>query len=106
LDLGAKLVILTMGKDGAIASNGSETATFTTLATEVADTTGAGDAFWSGFYASLVKGYSVYDSISLGFAVSAYKLKYTGAVVNLPILETIKDLYGLTSVALMFSESS
>ncbi|CAM3539157.1 carbohydrate kinase family protein [Marinicrinis lubricantis] len=95
LELGAKLVILTMGKDGAIASNGSETVTFQTLATEVADTTGAGDAFWSGFYASLVKGNSVQESISLGFAVSAYKLRYTGAVVDLPSLETIKGMYSV-----------
>lgn len=95
LDLGAKLVIMTLGKDGAIVSNGIETVAFPTLATEVTDTTGAGDAFWSGLYASLVKGYSIRDSISLGFAVSAYKLKYTGAVVDLPELEAIKDLYSL-----------
>lgn len=95
LKLGAKLVILTLGKDGALVSNGSETVSFRTLATEVADTTGAGDAFWSGFYASLVKGYTIRKSISIGFAVSAYKLKYTGAVVDLPRLDVIKDLYGL-----------
>lgn len=95
LSLGAKLVILTLGKDGAIVSNGSETVTFDSLATEVADTTGAGDAFWSGFYAALVKGYSIHGALTLGFAVSAYKLKYTGAVVDLPELEVIKELYGL-----------
>ncbi|NEN83588.1 carbohydrate kinase family protein [Paenibacillus elgii] len=95
LSLGAKLVILTLGKYGAIVSNGSETVTFKTLATEVVDTTGAGDAFWSGFYTALVKGYSIHEAISLGFAVSAYKLKYTGAVVDLPELEAIKNLYEL-----------
>jgi len=95
LQLGAKLVILTMGKDGALVSNGVETVAFHTLAKEVADTTGAGDAFWSGFYASLVKGYTIRESISLGFAVSAYKLRYTGAVVNLPQLDVIKTIYGL-----------
>ncbi|MBW8351383.1 sugar kinase [Bacillus sp. IITD106] len=93
--LGAKLVILTMGKDGAIVSNGAETITFDTLATEVVDTTGAGDAFWSGFYAGLIKGYTLRESLDLGFAVSAYKLKYVGAVVDLPRLEAIKKLYGV-----------
>lgn len=92
LNLGAKLVIMTLGKDGAIVSNGTETIHFNTLATEVVDTTGAGDAFWSGFYTAIIKGYTVKEAITLGLAVSAYKLKYTGAVVELPTLEELKGL--------------
>ena len=95
LDFGAKLVIMTLGVEGAIVSNGVETIVMGTLATEVADTTGAGDAFWSGFYAAIVKGYTLKEALKLGFAVSAYKLKYTGAVVKLPTLEEIKKLYNL-----------
>lgn len=91
LDLGAKLVIMTLGQKGAIACNGVETISFNSLAKEVVDTTGAGDAFWSGFYASIVKGYTIKEGIELGLAVSAYKLKYTGAVVELPKLEEIKE---------------
>lgn len=95
LDLGAKLVILTLGKDGAMASNGAETIRFPTLAEEVSDTTGAGDAFWSGFYAALAQGDTLKDAIALGQAVSAYKLKFTGAVVDLPDLSAIRSQYGL-----------
>jgi len=95
LELGAKLVILTLGKEGAIVSNGKETIAFDSLATQVVDTTGAGDAFWSGFYSAIVKGYPLKQALSLGFAVSAYKLKYTGAIVDLPHLEVIKEKYGL-----------
>lgn len=95
LKLGAKLVILTLGKDGAIVSNGSETFRIPTLAEEVVDTTGAGDAFWSGFYTAVVKGFTVREALSFGFAVSAYKLKYMGAVVQLPTLEQIQGMYGL-----------
>jgi sugar/nucleoside kinase (ribokinase family) len=95
LKLGAKLVIMTLGKDGAIVSNGSETLKLDTLATDVVDTTGAGDAFWSGFYTAVVKGYTIREALHLGFAVSAYKLQYTGAVVELPRLEVIKESYGL-----------
>lgn len=93
--LGAKLVIMTLGKDGAIVSNGVETIKFKTLAKEVVDTTGAGDAFWSGFYAAVIKGYKIKEALNIGFAVSAYKLRYTGAVVSLPSLEEIKTLYKL-----------
>ncbi|WP_010277559.1 carbohydrate kinase family protein [Paenibacillus senegalensis] len=95
LELGAKLVIMTLGAEGAIASNGKESITFRSYADEVVDTTGAGDAFWAGFYSALVKRFSVREAIELGFAVSAYKLKYTGAVVDLPKLEQIKEMYGL-----------
>jgi len=95
IELGAKLVIMTLGKDGAIISNGTETMQLNTLATDVVDTTGAGDAFWSGFYAGLLKGYTVRESSTLGMAVSAFKLKYAGAVADLPKLEDIKEMYGV-----------
>ncbi|GAA0135007.1 carbohydrate kinase [Paenibacillus sp. YSY-4.3] len=95
LELGAKLVIMTLGKDGAIVSNGKETLSFDSLATEVVDTTGAGDAFWSGFYAALIKGHSIREALHLGFAVSAYKLRFTGAVVHLPRLDVIKEQFSL-----------
>jgi fructokinase len=95
LKLGAKLVIMTLGKEGAMVSNGQETIKFKTMAHEVVDTTGAGDAFWSGFYAALVKGYTIREALNLGFAVSAYKLKYLGAVVDLPQLEEVRAMYNL-----------
>ncbi|MFC4596721.1 carbohydrate kinase family protein [Cohnella hongkongensis] len=95
LELGAKLVVMTLGEDGALVSNGKETLKFKTMATEVIDTTGAGDAFWAGFYSSLVKGSTIREALQAGFAVSAFKLKYTGAVANLPRLEQIKEMYQL-----------
>jgi sugar/nucleoside kinase (ribokinase family) len=95
LELGARFVVMTLGKEGAIVSNGSETLRFDTLATEIVDATGAGDAFWSGFYSALVKGRKLKDALQLGFAVSAYKLQYAGAVVDLPSLDDIQGMYGL-----------
>lgn len=95
LELGAKLVVMTLGKEGAIVSNGKETIAFKTMATTIEDTTGAGDAFWSGFYSAVVKGYTIREALELGFAVSAYKLQFTGAVVNLPTLEALKKQYRL-----------
>lgn len=95
LDLGAKLVIMTLGKEGAIVSNGKETIKLDTLATEIVNTTGAGDAFWSGFYSGIVQGYTIKQALSLGMSVSAYKLKFAGAITELPELEAIKDMYHL-----------
>ncbi|WNS44223.1 sugar kinase [Paenibacillus sp. MMS20-IR301] len=95
LKLGAKLVILTLGKDGAIVSNGRQTEHFPTMAKEIADTTGAGDAFWSGLYTGMVKGYTLRKAVQVGLATSAYKLKYIGAVVDLPDAESICQAYEL-----------
>lgn len=95
IKLGAKLVIMTLGKDGAIASNGEEIIKLSTIADRVVDTTGAGDAFWSGFYTAIIKGYSIREGLNLGLAVSAYKLRHTGAIVDLPKLEEIKKIYNL-----------
>ncbi|ERK30107.1 carbohydrate kinase family protein [Clostridium intestinale] len=95
LKLGVKLVIMTLGAEGVLISNGNETIKLDTLAKDIVDTTGAGDAFWSGFYSGIIKGYSIREALDLGLGVSAYKLKFTGAVVELPVLEEIKKLYNL-----------
>ena len=95
LSLGVKLVIMTLGEDGLIVSNGKETLTHATKATKVVDTTGAGDAFWSGFYAAIIKEYSITEAIAFGSATSAFKLKSMGAIVELPRLEKLKEIYHL-----------
>lgn len=91
--LGAKLVIMTLGKQGALVSNGIAMMKFNTMATEIVDTTGAGDAFWSGFYASLIKGCDVTTSLRTGLAASAYKLRHAGAVVFFPTVEELQKIY-------------
>ena len=95
IQCGAKLVIMTLGKDGAIVSNGTETIKFKTLATEVVDTTGAGDAFWGGFDTALTRNYPLKEALNIGFATSAFKLKNVGAIAELPSIEELKTLYNI-----------
>ena len=95
IQCGAKLVIMTLGKDGAIVSNGTETIKFKTLATEVVDTTGAGDAFWGGFYTAITSNYPLKEALNIGFATSAFKLKHVGAIAELPSIEELKTLYNI-----------
>jgi fructokinase len=95
LDLGAKLVIFTMGADGILVSNGAETLRLDSVATEVVDVTGAGDAFWAGFYAGLVRGLSLIGSVEFGMEVSAYKLRHLGPVSRFPKEYRLADVsYG------------
>ena len=84
IECGAKLVIMTLGKYGAIVSDGTKTIKFNTLATEVIDTTGAGDAFWGGFYTAITSNYTLKEALNIGFATSAFKLKHVGAIAKLP----------------------
>ncbi|SDB83847.1 fructokinase [Pelagirhabdus alkalitolerans] len=81
---GVPFVIMTLGEKGAIVSINGDKKHFEAVSTEVVDTTGAGDAFWSGFYVGLTQNQTIEQALQLGFSVSAFKLKYVGAVVDLP----------------------
>ena len=95
IECGAKLVIMTLGKYGAIVSDGTKTIKFNTLATEVIDTTGAGDAFWGGFYTAITSNYTLKEALNIGFAASAFKLKHVGAIAKLPSIEELKTIYNI-----------
>jgi len=93
--LGAKLVIMTLGKDGLIISDGNDIFKMATMATEVTNTTGAGDAFWAGFYAAIIDGSTIKDACRYGSAASAFKLKYLSSIAELPTLNKLKEMYSL-----------
>lgn len=92
-ELGCKLILMTLGKDGIIASYNGVTIELPTVAKEVIDVTGAGDAFWSGLYAGILNGENIYNSIKVGLVCSAYSLKQIGAITELPnISEIMKEI--------------
>ena len=88
--IGCKLIVMTLGEDGVIASYKGEMIKMPSVATDIKDVTGAGDAFWSGLYAAILKGDSIYNAIKTGLICSSYSLKQLGAVTNLPNYSDIK----------------
>jgi fructokinase len=94
-DLGVSLVIMTLGKDGLIASYKGQIIYLPSLATEVVDVTGAGDAFYSGLYTGLLNELSIIKSIKLGLACSAFNVKEIGALTDLPNYQEIIKKYDL-----------
>lgn len=91
LDLGVRSAVLTLGPQGAVASETGNT--FHVPAPKVdavVDTTGAGDAFVGALAARLSKGVSLRDAVS--FAVHAGSLAVTkaGAQSSLPSAEEIE----------------
>ncbi|AGB41740.1 sugar kinase, ribokinase [Halobacteroides halobius DSM 5150] len=92
---GAELVILTLGADGVLVSTGEEIKRLDTFATKVVDTTGAGDAFWSGLYSSLVTGDKLERAIKVGNATAALALQEVGAITDLPTKDKVVQEFNL-----------
>ena len=94
--LGPKVVCLTDGINGAYASNNSGILHCPASKVKVIDTTGAGDAFMSGFLGFFLKNKSLGESLRAGIANSASVVRYTGTTKGLltqkEILKKIKSL--------------
>ncbi len=94
--LGPKVVCLTDGINGAYASNNSGILHCPASKVKVIDTTGAGDAFMSGFLGFFLKNKSLGESLKAGIANSASVVRYTGTTKGLltqkEILKKIKSL--------------
>ena len=97
VSLGVKIVVMTLGKDGLIANINGVIIKQPSLAKNIVDATGAGDAFYSGLYAGLIKGYDVETVMTLGSLCSAYNLEVVGGIAHIPhidiLLEEIKRRY-------------
>lgn len=81
---GIQTVILTLGKEGLVARHHNQRVQLPSMAQEVVDTTGAGDAFWGGYYAALLENYDWISCLKAGSMASAFKLKTIGSDVHYP----------------------
>ncbi|MEM2824765.1 MAG: sugar kinase [Candidatus Bathyarchaeia archaeon] len=90
LALGPKIVVVKLGAEGAMASNGKEVAVKPGFRVPVVDVIGAGDAFAAGFMASILKGRSLEDALLFGNAAGALVVTVRGDIENLPSWEDIE----------------
>lgn len=74
LSTGKRLVVCTLGADGAIALNSRGWHRVAAVPTEVIDTNGAGDAFLAGFLAATREGAEVQDALESGARQAARAL--------------------------------
>lgn len=93
---GAKIVVVTDGTNGAWATDGEKIIFAEAQVKKAVDTTGAGDAFSSGFLAAYVKGKSLEECLQWGTANGGNSVKFYGGVEGLlresEIGEKIKDI--------------
>ncbi|MFC1752599.1 carbohydrate kinase family protein [Thermoproteota archaeon] len=76
---GPEIVVITNGKEGAHCYDGSHYYFIKSSKLKVVESTGAGDAFASGFVASLAKGKDVEFSMKIALANSQSVVRYVGA---------------------------
>ncbi len=78
-EMGARTVVLTMGNEGSLFSDGgSEKHYVPARIVEVADATGAGDAFWAGFLIALLDGKPPEHCVWFAREIAARKLTTVG----------------------------
>lgn len=78
------VIIMSLGKDGIVLSHYKKRTFIPSPTTKVVDTTGAGDAFYSGFYMSLINGHDLLKACEDAQRVSELVLGVVGAIADLP----------------------
>jgi ribokinase len=95
LERGAKQVIVTMGKEGALIVSGTQVIHVDTYQIKVVDTTAAGDAFIGGFATSILQEKSIEEAVRYGCACGALATTKLGAQPSLPTKEEVERLMSL-----------
>ena len=86
LELGATVVCLTLGERGVFVRSATEAFHLPARPVTVRDTTGAGDAFWSGFLAAYVNGHDLTACAKAGRGMAERKLAHLGPLQAPPAL--------------------
>ncbi|MBL7828139.1 MAG: hypothetical protein JNJ57_16025 [Saprospiraceae bacterium] len=78
LKMGASEVCFTLGENGCWVGNGEENHFLPARPVEVKDTTGAGDAFWSGYLTAHLEGRTMLECAMVGRKMAELKLNHFG----------------------------
>jgi ribokinase len=89
---GVKIVAVKLGSDGCYVTDGKERHLIKPFKVNVADTTGAGDAFCAGFLYGLINSKSLIECGKLGNFVASRCVMKMGARVGLPCAEDLELL--------------
>ncbi|MFN2214332.1 MAG: carbohydrate kinase family protein [Anaerolineales bacterium] len=93
LDWGAKVVLITMGSQGVFLAIGDSGERYRIQPenVDVADVTGAGDAFWAGYLAAILDGSSQIEAATLGQVVAEAKVGVMGPITDMPSIDALKE---------------
>ncbi len=86
---GARQVLLTLGKEGVLASDGTTATHLAATPLPIADATGAGDSFTAGAILALLAGRDLVSAARIGQRVAHAKLQAVGHSAPLPSWESL-----------------
>ncbi len=90
--LGARTIVLKLGAQGSIVSDGARMQTMAPLRVDAVDATGAGDCFAGNLLARLAAGDTVFDAARYANAAAALAVQGWGAVAPLPRPDQVRAL--------------
>ena len=90
--LGPRHIIITLGGDGLVAVNESDTHRLEAFPVDAVDTTGAGDTFCGALAAALARGEDFASALRFGSAAAALSVTRLGAQPSCPTQKEILDL--------------
>lgn len=88
--LGPKVVVITLGAKGCLIATDTEITHHSAYATDVVDTTGAGDSFRGGYVYALANRWAVNDAGDFAAAVAALNCRQLGGRAGLPTLPEVR----------------
>lgn len=92
LNYGIKILIIKQGKKGCLVTDGPKTYLLDSYKVDCQDTTGAGDAFNSGFIYGFLEGKSIKESAMIGNFVASCCVQELGATTGLPSKSAVDNL--------------
>jgi fructokinase len=100
LDWGASVVLITKGSEGVyLATAEGDRYEIYPKNVDVADVTGAGDAFWAGYLAAVMDGRDHVEAARFGQVVAETKVGVMGPLSDLPNLEELMERARLVEVS-------
>ncbi len=90
---GIRNVVLSLGREGVIISDGNMISHFPSLAKNPVDTTGGGDGLWCGIYYGLINDLTLLESVKIGSMIAAYVIERESASEKIPSLDMLKRKY-------------
>ncbi len=91
-ELGPKSVVITLGRDGAVFSDGESTNHLPAPKVDAVDTTGAGDAFVGALAAKLAQKLPLHDAVAYAVRAGAAAVTKKGAQGALPTPESVRAM--------------
>jgi len=89
ISMGARTVILTLGKRGCVVKNSSSSKRIPAFEVEAVDTTAAGDTFCGALVASLAQNKDIFEAATFATAASAICVTRMGAQPSIPTKEEV-----------------